>query len=108
MDYLDPVSALIAFLIFGILWFSILGKMGYRGTNRWAMTAIMFFPLTTLIELIYLACFPWPVQKELKELRKLREQVKHYQSIEDLQVELDKLRGDLGMNQMKGKKNKGL
>lgn len=105
MEVIDPISTLIACLIFGILWFGILGKMGYRGTNRWAMTAIMFFPVTTLIELIYLACFPWPVQKELKELRQLRERVKHYQSVEDLQVELDKLRGDLGIHNMKGRKN---
>lgn len=71
------------------------------------MTIMWFFPPTAIVVMIYLAFFRWPIQKELKELRELKARLKNSSApLDEIGLELDRMRGEMGMNQMKGRRNK--
>lgn len=89
------IYAAIAFLLWGLPWSRIIAKAGYQGQAYWTLFLMIFVPvligpwiverfgeesalaiiITGLfliglyINLLYLAFAPWPVYKELKQLR---------------------------------------
>lgn len=102
-----PVSVLIALFIVGFIWYRLLTKMGFGGNVLWIMIVMLFFPFTALGVLIYLAFFPWPIHKQLKNVKAQRSPQTpspSYQPVDEIDVELDRLRGDMGLNQMKKRK----
>ena len=108
---IQAIALILACLLLGFLWYRTLAKMGFEGTALWCLTVMAFFPPTALIEMFYLALFPWPIYKELnklyKELRDLREfkrKMAGFAPPDSVDVEIDRLRGEMGFNQMKRKK----
>ncbi|MFB2880219.1 hypothetical protein [Floridanema aerugineum] len=99
-----PVSVLLALLIVGFLWYRILTKMGFKGSALWILLIMLFFPVTVLAAFIYLALFPWPVQKELQKAKAQRSHSQLPQPVDEIDVELDRMRGEMGLNQMKKRK----
>ncbi|MFB2898295.1 hypothetical protein ACE1CI_35710 [Aerosakkonemataceae cyanobacterium BLCC-F50] len=100
-----PASILLALLIAGFLWYRILAKMGFKESALWVLLIMLFFPVTVLISFIYLALFPWPIQKELKQVKaKLSTQPFSGQPVDEIDIELERMRGDMGLNQMKKRK----
>ena len=96
------VELIIAVIIAIFLWYKVIERMGFRGFGLWFITLSIFVPIPNLFTMIYLILVPWPIHKEMKRL-------KEYIAANppsEIDIELDRLRGELGMNQMKGKKRK--
>ena len=53
-------------LVFAFIWCRIFGKAGYHG----AMGLLMFIPVVNLVMILVLAFKKWPIEDELKSLRK--------------------------------------
>jgi flagellar basal body-associated protein FliL len=80
--------------------------MGFSGNVLWIMIVMLFFPFTALGVLLYLAFVPWPIHRELKNVKAQRSVSipPNYQPVDPIDVELDRMRGDMGLNQMKKRK----
>lgn len=100
---IELLAIVLAALIVGFLWWRILSKMGYTGKTRWLLLAGIFFPVTALLEIIWFAFVPWPSLKEFRELKKRVESFKS-SGISAIDIEMERLRGEMGMTQMKGRR----
>jgi peptidoglycan/LPS O-acetylase OafA/YrhL len=99
-----PASVLIALLVVGFLWYRLLTKMGFKEPTLWILLIMLFFPLTCVFAVVYLAFVPWPIHKELKNVKTQQRSHSPYQPVDEIDVELDRMRGDMGLNQMKKRK----
>lgn len=90
------IGVLLGLFIVGFLWHRIFKKMGFQGSTKWLLIFLIMFPFTSLIGLIYLAFAQWPVQVKAKRSA--------IASVDEVDIELDRLRGDMGLNQMKKRK----
>lgn len=104
-------SVLLALLLLAFVWFRLLTKMGFKGYTFWAFLIMLFIPFTALGVLLYLALFPWPAQKESVKVQRSQPQPRLHpqyspEPVDPIDLELDQMRGDMGMNQMKNPKSK--
>lgn len=66
------VIAVIFGLLMTVLQLVIACKIFSKAGFSWAMGLLMLVPIANIIIIFYLAFADWPVQKELRELRALR------------------------------------
>ena len=73
------------------LWWHVIGKIGYRGLARKLWLVGMCVPPFFGLVMIFLLLLPWPVYRQL---RQLREQNKRLQPGSDIDEELKRLRSN--------------
>lgn len=105
------ISFLLILLIVGFSWYHFFIRMGFKGSPVWIMLGLLTFPVTALFVLIYLTFFPWPIEKELEKVKAQLQEAKRskspsvsYEPVDEVDVELDRMRGEMGYNQMKKRK----
>lgn len=79
--------------------------MGFKESTAWILFFLLFFPLTSIFTMFYLVFSPWPVHKELEKTKAQRSPSPL--PVDELEMELDRMRGEMGMNQMKKKSQSG-
>lgn len=70
MSDADWLTFLIVALILGVLFWLLFSKMGYRGKARWWLVLSSLFPFFFVINLFVVCLITWPIQQELKALKK--------------------------------------
>ena len=78
-DY-DPVVLILSTALTAVLWawmwLHIISKIGYRGLSRKLWLVGMCLPPIFPAVMIGLLILPWPIQQELKKLRKAIPEIK--------------------------------
>lgn len=57
-------------IAWGLIWWHVISKMGYKRRFRQILLALMFIPGVNAGCLMFLLLFPWPVRREIRELKK--------------------------------------
>ncbi len=98
MSTQDLIPLLFAWLIYCAFWWFLITKFGWRGKARLIFLALMSVPpihealqAVSASCLIFLLIWPWPVYKELRQLRQMKKQ----RPGDDIDAELRQLRTNL-------------
>lgn len=90
---MDDFIAVVGFLlVWGGLWFVLVGKMGFRGKMKWGLIIGMCIPGPNAIAFLLMAILSWPNNQQLKAANKeLSEHRKTAATQADLDAELRRL-----------------
>jgi uncharacterized membrane protein YhaH (DUF805 family) len=81
-SHVEPVFAIIFAFLFGFIFLVVLTvklliccKIFANAGYSWAMGLLMLIPIVNIIMAFYLAFADWPVNKQLRELKKKQENI---------------------------------
>lgn len=69
----DIAALVVAIALWVLMWWSFFSKMGFRSWPRRLMVFCCVLPPVLSVILIVLAIIPWPVNRQLRQLRKQQE-----------------------------------
>ncbi|WP_143780207.1 hypothetical protein [Leptolyngbya sp. 'hensonii'] len=97
------IITIVVLLLWAFLWWHLLTKSGYRGLSRVTMLfAMVCFPVIGFV--LYVAT-PWPLEKRLDKLAQRLDEIERSVRCSpvtgNVEAELNRLKGEMGLTKMK-------